>query len=87
MNKTALITGSSRGIGRATAIKLAQSGYNVCINYIERDDLANALAKDLCEKGFNAMTFQADVSDKAGVKAMVKEVENKFGNIKKKSTD
>ncbi len=81
MNKTALITGSSRGIGRATAIKLAQSGYNVCINYIERDDLANALAKDLCEKGFNAMTFQADVSDKAGVKAMVKEVENKFGNI------
>ena len=50
MKKTALITGSSRGIGAATARALAEAGYAVCINYIEQQEKAEALVADLREK-------------------------------------
>ena len=47
MNKCVLITGATRGIGRATAIKFAKSGYDVIINYLNNDDLAEKLKKRL----------------------------------------
>ena len=81
MNKTALITGSSRGIGRATAEKLAGAGYNVCINCIERTDLAEELATRLKNQGCNAIAFQADVSKKNEVEEMTKEAERKLGPV------
>jgi NAD(P)-dependent dehydrogenase (short-subunit alcohol dehydrogenase family) len=74
MNKTAIITGSSRGIGRATAIKLAESGYNVCINCIERIDLAEELVRELEYKGCRSLAFQADVADRKQVDDMVAKV-------------
>ena len=81
MNKTAIITGSSRGIGRGTAIKLAEAGYNVCINYIKRTDLADELVKELENKGCRSIAFQADVADRKQVDAMVAKVADTFGPI------
>lgn len=81
MRKTALITGSSRGIGRAVAAKLASDGYAVCINYIERRDKAEELVKKLEAEGREAMCFQADVADSGAVNAMVKAVEERFGPV------
>ena len=59
----ALVTGSSRGIGAACAQALARSGYKVCINCIERMDLAQALAERLREEGCQVICHQADVAD------------------------
>lgn len=81
MKKVALITGSSRGIGRAVAAKLAGDGYAVCINYIERQDKAEELVKALTAAGCDAMCFQADVADADAVDAMVKAVRERFGHI------
>ena len=77
MKKTALITGSSRGIGRAVAAQLASDGYAVCVNYIERRDKAEELVKKLETEGREAMCFQADVADSGAVNAMVKAVEDR----------
>ena len=81
MKKTALITGSSRGIGRAVAEKLSGDGYAVCINYIERRDKAEELVKKLETEGREAMCYQADVADAGAVNAMVKAVEERFGPV------
>lgn len=81
MKKTALITGSSRGIGRAVAAQLASDGYAVCVNYIERRDKAEELVKKLETEGREAMCFQADVADSGAVNAMVKAVEERFGPV------
>lgn len=81
MKKVALITGSSRGIGRAVAAKLASDGYAVCINYIERQDKAEELVKALTAAGCDAMCFQADVADADAVDAMAKAVRERFGHI------
>ena len=81
MKKTALITGPSRGIGRAVAAQLASDGYAVCVNYIERRDKAEELVKKLEAEGREAMCFQADVADSGAVNAMVKAVEERFGPV------
>ncbi len=81
MKKVALITGSSRGIGRAEAIKLAGDGYAVCINYIEREDKAEELVESLVSQGFEAMCYKADVAKADEVKAMVKAVEERLGYV------
>lgn len=81
MKKVALITGSSRGIGRAEARRLAEDGYAVCINYIEREDKAEELAAELTAKGYEVMCFKADVSKAEEVRAMVKAVEEKLGHV------
>lgn len=81
MKKVALITGSSRGIGAATAEALAAEGYAVCINYIEREDKAEELASGLREKGCTVITHQADVSDAEAVNAMVRRVEEELGYV------
>ena len=81
MKKVALITGSSRGIGRAVAAKLAGDGYAVCINYIERQDKAEEHVKALTAAGCDAMCFQADVADADAVDAMVNAVRERFGHI------
>lgn len=81
MKKVALITGSSRGIGRAEAIKLAHDGYAVCINCVEREDKAQELAAQLRSEGCEAMWYKADVADVAAVKQMVAEVEKTLGAV------
>lgn len=81
MEKIALVTGSSRGIGRACAAELARSGWAVCINYRERRDRAEELAAQLTAEGCRVMVCQADVSDRAAVNAMVQKIEETFGPV------
>ena len=81
MNRVALVTGSSRGIGAAIAAALAREGYAVCINYIERRDKAEALAAELKAEGCRVMVCQADVSDAETVSNMVRDVEQAFGPV------
>ena len=80
-NRAALVTGSSRGIGRAIAAQLAREGYAVGINYYERRDKAEELAAQLAREGCRALAVQADVSKRDEVNAMVKTVEDTFGPI------
>ena len=81
MEKIALVTGSSRGIGRAIAAQLARDGWAVCINYIERRDCAEELAAQLTAEGCRVMVHQADVADKTAVDAMVRNIETTFGPV------
>ena len=81
MKKVALITGSSRGIGRACAETLSEAGWAVCINCIERTDLAAALCESLRQKGREAIWVQADVADAEAVRAMVERTERELGPV------
>lgn len=81
MKKVALITGSSRGIGRAEAVRLARDGYAVCINCIEREDKADELVSELRSQGYEAMYVKADVADPDAVKKMVSECEKTLGKV------
>ncbi|MBR0351591.1 MAG: 3-oxoacyl-ACP reductase FabG [Oscillospiraceae bacterium] len=79
--KTALVTGSSRGIGAATAALLAENGYSVCINYIEREDKALELERSLRDRGFDVISHRADVADPDAVEQMVRKVEKELGYV------
>ena len=79
--KTALVTGSSRGIGAACAAALARAGWAVCINCVERTDKAAALAALLRDEGCNVIWHQADVSSAEAVNEMVARTEKELGRI------
>ncbi len=81
MRPTALVTGASRGIGRAIAGILAQKGWPVCINYLEHHDAAKDLARRLQDQGREAMIYQADVADEKAVAAMVQSVQETLGPV------
>ena len=81
MEKIALVTGSSRGIGRATAAALARSGWSVCINYIERQDKAEELRAQLESEGCRVMCWQADVAVRSQVEEMVRQIKERFGPV------
>ena len=59
--KVALVTGASRGIGAAAAIRLAQGGAAVAVNYYQNQDAARKIAKQIAADGGRSMVFQADV--------------------------
>ncbi|MGR3293041.1 MAG: 3-oxoacyl-[acyl-carrier-protein] reductase [Candidatus Scalindua sp.] len=80
-NKTAIVTGGTRGIGKAIVLELAKSGCNVAFNYSKSDDLANELVKEIEALGVKAMAKKADVSDFESAKDMIKEVKEEFGQI------
>ena len=71
MNKTAVITGASRGIGKATAIEFARNGYNVLANYNNSEKEAMELEKMLTEEGCSIKVFKADVSKSSEADAMI----------------
>ncbi len=79
--KTAIVTGASRGVGRATALRLAEGGANVVVNYIISDDDALE-AVDLCiKKGVEAIAVRADVSEYEGAHKVASEAIERFGRI------
>ena len=80
-NKTAIVTGGTRGIGKAIVLELAKSGCNVAFNYSKSDDLANELVKEIEALGVKAIAKKADVSDFESAKEMIKEVKDEFGQI------
>jgi len=79
--RVAIITGSSRGIGRATAIVFAREGAKVVLNYHQQRGKAEEIVGRIREAGGNAIAFQADVADRSAVQEMVKEAINKFGRV------
>lgn len=79
--KVALITGSSRGIGAAAAVAAAKAGYSVCVNYIEREDCAEAVCRKIRELGADTIACQADVADAEAVNAMVRRCEKELGHV------
>lgn len=81
MQKTALVTGASRGIGRAIARTLAREGCAVGINYLREREKAQSLVQELRAEGCTAMAVQADVSDRAAVTAAIRAVEAEFGAV------
>jgi acetoacetyl-CoA reductase len=79
--QVALVTGGSRGIGRATAIALAAEGANVVINYTSNADAATSAAAE-CEKhGVKTLVVQADVSQVEDAQRLVKAAEEAFGKV------
>lgn len=79
--RRALVTGASRGIGRAVALELASAGAAVAVNYRERSDAAEEVAAAIVEAGGEAISVQADVSDFDAVQAMVKTVAEELGGL------
>ncbi len=80
-NRVALVTGGSRGIGRAVALALANAGASVAVNYRERTDAARAVVDAIRSSGGRAMAVGADVSRSAEVSAMVSAVAGELGPI------
>lgn len=80
-NKNILITGSSRGIGRAIAIAFAEEGANVVVNYFKNKIAANEVVAKIKSLGADAIAIQTDVSNEGDVQKMVKESVKHFGEI------
>lgn len=82
MNKVVLVTGASRGIGKATIIEFAKKGYDVVINYLNSKEEALELKKEVEEKyQVQALVMKADVSNEEDVKHMVEKTISEFGHI------
>lgn len=82
MNKVALVTGSSRGIGKAIITDFARKGYNVVINYIKEDNEAERLKEKLeNEYSIKALTIKADVSNEDEVQEMIANIKKEFKRI------
>ncbi len=79
--KTALVTGASRGIGRATALKLATLGANVAVNYNRSPDAANEVVAQATGSGAEALAVAGDVGTREGAEAAVKAVTDRWGRI------
>jgi 3-oxoacyl-[acyl-carrier protein] reductase len=79
--KTAIVTGASRGIGRATAIRLAEAGANVVVNYLQAEEAAEEVVEDCRRCGVEALAVKADVANFADAQALIETAVEKFGRI------
>lgn len=79
--RTALVTGASRGIGRAIAIELAREGAKVAINYTSNDAKAQEVAEEIKKLGGTAILVKADIANSKEVRAMVKQVVAEFTHL------
>ena len=79
--KVVVVTGASRGIGKEVALKYAENGYNVAINYVSDKTNVEELEKEFKEKGAEALIVKADVSKSEQVQEFIKAVIEKYGKI------
>lgn len=79
--KVALVTGSSRGIGKAEALALAEDGVNIIINYIRNEEAAHQVAESVRLKGRESLVVKADVTKSKEVEYMVEKSISRFGKI------
>lgn len=79
--RVVLITGASRGIGAAAAVRLAQAGASVVINYKENHERAHAVLQEVEKEGVKGLVFQADVTRKEQVELMARAVHERFGGV------
>src|SRR5690349_8591258 len=79
--KTALVTGGSRGIGRACCVRLAHAGANVAVNYCTNECAADETARVVEKAGGIPLAVKADVSSAVEVERMVGQVASRFGPI------
>ncbi len=79
--KVALVTGASRGLGRAIALKLATLGAKIAINYLSRDEAAANLAQEIKDIGSETILAKADVADAKAVRAMIRDIVARWGKI------
>ncbi len=80
-NKTAVISGATRGIGRAIAIELAKGGVSISFNYLKSNDEAKLLEEEIKNFGVNVKSFQVDIKDYEAVKSWVEGTIESFGKI------
>jgi NAD(P)-dependent dehydrogenase (short-subunit alcohol dehydrogenase family) len=81
MHKAALVTGASKGIGRAVAIALATRGYNIGVNYNSHEESAQAVAEEIRNLGRKTLVLKADVGKVDDINAMFDRFFNEFGSI------
>jgi enoyl-[acyl-carrier protein] reductase III len=79
--KVALVTGGSRGIGRATAIRLAEAGADVIINYLRQRTAAAETARVIEKQGSKALVIRANVGDHEDIHHMIEQIEKEFGRL------
>src|SRR5690242_10773910 len=79
--KVALVTGASRGLGRATALRLAREGAAVALNYRERSAGAESAVAEIRSAGGRAVSVQADIGDPAQVLAMIERTASELGPV------
>lgn len=79
--QVALVTGSSRGIGRATALTLAQAGADIVLNYAKSRAAAETVAETIAEMGRNVLVVKADVSSRDDIDSMMEAIDQEFGKL------
>ena len=81
MSQTLLITGASRGIGAEIALQAASAGFDICINYANNQEQAEAVASQIRSAGVQAMIYQADMAKEAEIVAMFEAVDKELGTL------
>jgi 3-oxoacyl-[acyl-carrier protein] reductase len=79
--KAALVTGAATGIGRSAVLALARAGYDVAVNYSSSEAAARETAAQAGKLGAKTLVIKCDVADEPGVRAMLKQVKERFGRL------
>ena len=80
-DRVVLVTGGSRGIGRAIGLRFAEKASKVFINFFQDREAAESTARQIADRGAEVCSFQADLKDPEQIRAMFREIRNRFGRV------